>query len=165
MAGRVQYLLGEWRSPVARLLWEQDVAGSNPVSPTNFYSIIYFKHLLDLPRRIWGTIQGHLGGNTLKHTALHCFGSGIALERPIRSQSDSLDREADERRLSVLSRYSPRSAIGQFTKVRLNPDLLVFCATASCARSPTPASSLQAPFDVTMADAKAVCDNKGVLQA
>src|SRR4051812_10892460 len=26
--------VGEWRSPVARLLWEQDVAGSNPVSPT-----------------------------------------------------------------------------------------------------------------------------------
>ena len=26
---------GEWRSLVARLLWEQDVAGSNPVSPTN----------------------------------------------------------------------------------------------------------------------------------
>ena len=25
---------GEWRSPVARLLWEQEVAGSNPVSPT-----------------------------------------------------------------------------------------------------------------------------------
>src|SRR5436309_13114577 len=28
--------VGEWRSPVARLLWEQDVAGSNPVSPTIF---------------------------------------------------------------------------------------------------------------------------------
>ncbi len=25
---------GEWRSLVAHLLWEQDVAGSNPVSPT-----------------------------------------------------------------------------------------------------------------------------------
>jgi hypothetical protein len=28
--------VGEWRSLVARLLWEQDVAGSNPVSPTIF---------------------------------------------------------------------------------------------------------------------------------
>ncbi len=27
-------LCGEWRSLVARLLWEQEVAGSNPVSPT-----------------------------------------------------------------------------------------------------------------------------------
>ncbi len=27
-------LLGVWRSPVARVLWEHDVAGSNPVTPT-----------------------------------------------------------------------------------------------------------------------------------
>ena len=26
--------VGEWRSLVAHLLWEQRVAGSNPVSPT-----------------------------------------------------------------------------------------------------------------------------------
>jgi hypothetical protein len=26
---------GVWRSPVARLLWEQDVGGSNPLTPTN----------------------------------------------------------------------------------------------------------------------------------
>ena len=25
---------GAWRSPVARLLWEQEVAGSNPVAPS-----------------------------------------------------------------------------------------------------------------------------------
>jgi hypothetical protein len=29
-------MLGEWRSLVAHLLWEQRVAGSNPVSPTIF---------------------------------------------------------------------------------------------------------------------------------
>jgi hypothetical protein len=28
---------GEWRSLVAHLLWEQRVAGSNPVSPTNIF--------------------------------------------------------------------------------------------------------------------------------
>jgi hypothetical protein len=28
--------VGEWRSLVAHLLWEQRVAGSNPVSPTIF---------------------------------------------------------------------------------------------------------------------------------
>ena len=28
--------LGTWRSLVARLFWEQDVAGSNPVVPTIF---------------------------------------------------------------------------------------------------------------------------------
>lgn len=28
-------IIGVWRSPVARLLWEQDVAGSNPVTPTS----------------------------------------------------------------------------------------------------------------------------------
>ena len=27
-----------WRSLVARLLWEQDVAGSNPVIPTIFFA-------------------------------------------------------------------------------------------------------------------------------
>ncbi len=27
-------LLGVWRSPVARVLWEHDVGGSNPLTPT-----------------------------------------------------------------------------------------------------------------------------------
>jgi hypothetical protein len=29
--------VGEWRSLVAHLFWEQRVAGSNPVSPTIFF--------------------------------------------------------------------------------------------------------------------------------
>ena len=40
--------VGEWRSLVARLLWEQDVAGSNPVSPT----IHYFKGETRMPTHI-----------------------------------------------------------------------------------------------------------------
>ncbi len=31
----LQVKVGVWRSLVARLLWEQDVAGSNPVTPTS----------------------------------------------------------------------------------------------------------------------------------
>lgn len=30
-------LFGVWRSPVARLLWEQDVEGSNPFTPTTYF--------------------------------------------------------------------------------------------------------------------------------
>ncbi len=32
---------GTWRSLVARLLWEQDVAGSNPVVPTTFAGVVH----------------------------------------------------------------------------------------------------------------------------
>jgi hypothetical protein len=34
-------LFGAWRNMVARLLWEQEVAGSNPVAPT---ILLFFKH-------------------------------------------------------------------------------------------------------------------------
>src|SRR4029077_6024517 len=36
--------LGVWRSPVAHLLWEQGVGGSNPLTPTNL-----FPHLRNTP--------------------------------------------------------------------------------------------------------------------
>ena len=36
MSPRPADIVGEWRSLVAHLLWEQRVAGSNPVSPTTF---------------------------------------------------------------------------------------------------------------------------------
>ena len=32
--------VGTWRSLVARLLWEQDVAGSNPVVPTIIAGVV-----------------------------------------------------------------------------------------------------------------------------
>ena len=32
---------GTWRSLVARLLWEQDVAGSNPVVPTTYAGVVH----------------------------------------------------------------------------------------------------------------------------
>ena len=32
--------VGTWRSLVARLLWEQDVAGSNPVVPTIYAGVV-----------------------------------------------------------------------------------------------------------------------------
>ncbi len=31
--GGTKYYFGAWRSPVAHLLWEQGVAGSNPAAP------------------------------------------------------------------------------------------------------------------------------------
>ena len=34
MISPAEVVIGEWRSLVAHLLWEQRVAGSNPVSPT-----------------------------------------------------------------------------------------------------------------------------------
>lgn len=32
----ISFVVGEWRSLVAHLSWEQGVVGSNPVSPTIF---------------------------------------------------------------------------------------------------------------------------------
>ena len=34
--GMTQGIGGLWRSLVARFVWDEDVAGSNPVSPTNY---------------------------------------------------------------------------------------------------------------------------------
>ncbi len=33
--------VGVWRSPVARLLWEQDVEGSNPFTPTKNFLMLF----------------------------------------------------------------------------------------------------------------------------
>ena len=35
--------IGVWRSPVARVLWEHDAAGSNPVTPTKFRGFVRTK--------------------------------------------------------------------------------------------------------------------------
>src|SRR5229473_7463896 len=50
---------GVWRSPVAHLLWEQGVGGSNPLTPTNL-----FRHFRNAPiaGRSAGTFWGRSDG-------------------------------------------------------------------------------------------------------
>ncbi len=56
----IQILVGAWRSPVAHLLWEQGVGGSNPLAPTNL-SLIYSRgcHVDWRPFILWEIDRGN----------------------------------------------------------------------------------------------------------
>ena len=58
------FLDGAWRSPVARMLWEHDVAGSNPAAPTREQqgcSVLQplFYVLQGIDRALMHPVQGH----------------------------------------------------------------------------------------------------------
>jgi hypothetical protein len=88
-----------WRSPVAHLLWEQGVAGSNPATPTNLFS--YFGNSLaggpnrsDVFRTVWAALHPSTQGAPPRRRArvgdlrrrarLDC--DGVQLRRPVRPQ-------------------------------------------------------------------------------
>ena len=78
-------MLGEWRSLVARLFWEQNAAGSNPVSPTSiklerqyipitfeFGAFVYF-HNLSIDVVIGNTFLMDVGSNLKTQHQFHLF--------------------------------------------------------------------------------------------
>ncbi len=61
--------IGEWLSLVERLVWDQDVAGSNPVSPTIFFVVLNYRvgeWLSLVERLVWD--QDVAGSNPVSPT-------------------------------------------------------------------------------------------------
>lgn len=57
------FTVGTWRSLVAHLLWEQRVAGSNPVVPTIFSFLFFGTQFLGPPDWNTGEERDHRGKN------------------------------------------------------------------------------------------------------
>jgi hypothetical protein len=60
------HIIGAWRSLAARLLWEQEVGGSNPLAPTS----LRFKTKLDKRKQ---KQSPHIKIQTLENQNSHCL--------------------------------------------------------------------------------------------